>query len=234
MRGKIFSIQSLGTVDGPGIRYVIFLQGCNLRCGFCHNPESQDSSGGTEYTAEEIIEKATRFREYFGKDGGITASGGEPLLQAEFVKELFALAHREGINTCLDTAGNVSSKDLRPLLSVCDRVLLDIKYPTDEQYRKYTCGSLSRTLEFLSLCSEVGTPVTLRQVIVPGQNDTEESMKFLKMLKKQHNVVDKIELLPFKKLCVHKYDNMGRSFPFGNIPEPTKEDIIKLEKMLDT
>ena len=102
------------------------MQGCNLRCGFCHNPESQDSSGGTEYTAEEIIEKATRFREYFGKGGGITASGGEPLLQAEFVKELFTLAHREGINTCLDTAGNGSSKDLRPLLSVCDRVLLDM------------------------------------------------------------------------------------------------------------
>lgn len=232
IKGRISSIQSLGTVDGPGVRYVVFLQGCNLRCGFCHNPETQITAGGTEYTAEEIIKKATRYREYFGKDGGITVSGGEPLLQAEFVEELFMLAHESGINTCLDTSGNAVCGNTGSLLRHCDRVLLDIKYPTEELYKKYTGGSLAKAIDFLSLASYIKVPVTLRQVIIPAQNDTAESMAFLKALRGKYPTIDKIELLPFKKMCVHKYENLGREFPFCDIPEPTPEKVKELEALL--
>ena len=230
--GKISSIQTLGTLDGPGVRFVAFLQGCNLSCGFCHNPETQSINGGTEYTADSLIEKALRYKEYFGRDGGITVSGGEPLLQADFVKELFALAHENGLNTCLDTSGNIINGSVSELLLHCDRVLLDVKYPTEELYLKHTGGSLSKTLEFLRLASGTGAAVTLRQVIIPGQTDTAESVNFLKSLKKEFSAVDKIELLPFKKMCAHKYENMGRTFPFGDIPEPTPEKIRELEEIL--
>ena len=125
--GRVHSIQSMGTLDGPGVRFVIFLQGCPLRCSCCHNPDTWDINGGREYSAEELISRALRFREYFGKDGGITVSGGEPLLQTEFIKELFALAHEQGLHTCLDTSGCILNDKVKDLLSVCDRVLLDIK-----------------------------------------------------------------------------------------------------------
>ena len=125
--GIVHSIQSLGTVDGPGIRFVVFLKGCNLRCGCCHNPDTWDMSGGTEYTAEQIGETAVRSKEYFGEQGGITLSGGEPLLQSEFAREVFSLCHKNGINTCLDTSGSLLNDQAKALLEVTDRVLLDIK-----------------------------------------------------------------------------------------------------------
>ena len=131
MTGRIHSIQSLGTVDGPGVRFVAFLQGCNLRCGCCHNPDTWEMTGGTTYTADELVQKAARFTEYFGETGGITLSGGEPLLQADFVYEVFALCRERGIHTCLDTSGSVLNDAVRWLLTVTDRVLLDIKYTED-------------------------------------------------------------------------------------------------------
>lgn len=230
--GKVSSIQTLGTLDGPAVRFVIFLQGCNLRCGFCHNPETQAMAGGTEYTPEELIEKALRYKEYFGNEGGITVSGGEPLLQADFVRQLFILAHENGLNTCLDTSGNVINDSVKELLLHCDRALLDIKYPTEELYLKHTGGSLSKALDFLRIASERGVKITLREVIIPEQNDTEESMEFLKALRKEFQSVDKIELLPFKKMCEHKYENMGIPFPLKDIPEPSPEKIRELEEIL--
>lgn len=230
--GKVSSIQTLGTLDGPGVRFVVFLQGCNLRCGFCHNPETQAMAGGTEYTPEELIEKALRYKEYFGNEGGITLSGGEPLLQADFVKELFILAHNNGINTCLDTSGNIINESVKELLLHCDRVLLDIKYPNEELYLRHTGGSLSKALEFLRLASDTGADITLRQVIIPGQTDNENSIMFLKSLKHSFSRIDKIELLPFRKMCEHKYENMGLDFPFKDIPEPTPEKIRELEEII--
>ena len=132
----------MGTLDGPGVRYVVFLQGCNLRCGCCHNPETQEFSGGVQYTPEDIVSKAERFKEYFGADGGITLSGGEPLLQAGFAARVFAICKEKGINTCLDTSGSLINDEVKKLLSYTDRVLLDIKYSTDEQYREYAGHSL--------------------------------------------------------------------------------------------
>ena len=232
IKGRIHSIQSLGTVDGPGVRFVVFMQGCNLRCGCCHNPDTWESSDGTEYTPDEIAAKAMRYREYFGAEGGITFSGGEPLLQADFVREVMRLCHENGINTCLDTSGSIMNESVKALLEETDRVLLDIKYTDDEQYRKYVGCSLGKPLEFLSYLNEKNIPVTLRQVIIPSKNDDKGNILALKEIVSSHKVVDKIELLPFRKICQVKYDNMGLEFPFSSIPEPTKEQMARLENLL--
>lgn len=231
-KGIVNSIQSLGALDGPGIRFVVFMQGCNLRCGCCHNPDTWKIGDGKEYSAEEIVQRAVRYKEYFGSEGGITVSGGEPLLQAEFVKELFDLCHKEGINTCLDTSGSILNDSVKELLSVTDRVLLDIKYTQEHLYKNYVGCSYSRVLDFLSYLEDNKIPVTLRQVIIPTLNDTEENVIKLKELISAHSCIDKTELLPFKKICQVKYDKMGIEFPFSNLPQPTKELMEKLNNLL--
>ena len=230
--GKINAFQTLGTLDGPGVRFIVFLQGCNLKCGCCHNPETQCPAGGTEYTPEQILEKVVRYREYFGEKGGITVSGGEPLLQADFVKELFVLCHKNGINTCLDTSGSILNESVFELLAHTDYILLDIKYTTDEMYKKYVGCAMNRPLEFLKAANEKNIPVTLRQVTIPTLNDNEENILKLKEIAKSHNCVVKTELLPFKKLCVTKYEKLGVEFPFDHIPEPTKSEMDKLNALL--
>ncbi|MBP3626527.1 MAG: pyruvate formate lyase-activating protein [Clostridia bacterium] len=232
MKGYINSIQSLGALDGPGIRFAVFLQGCNLRCGCCHNPDTWDIKGGTEYTPLEIVQKAERFREYFGKEGGITFSGGEPLLQADFVREVFSLCKEKGINTCLDTSGSILNDKVKKLLSVTDRVLLDIKYTDEQSYKDYVGCSLEGVLEFLNYLDQNKIPVTLRQVIIPTLNDNEDNILRLKEIAESHKCVDKIELLPFKKMCQVKYDKMGIPFPFAHLPEPKRDKIKVLEEIL--
>ena len=230
--GRVHSIQSMGTLDGPGVRFVIFLQGCPLRCKCCHNPDTWEIDGGKEYTADELVARTLRFREYFGAQGGITVSGGEPLLQAEFVKEIFALAHENGINTCLDTSGCILNGNVRELLAVTDRVLLDIKYTSDALYRENVGCSIKTPLDFLDCLDGMQIPTTLRQVIIPTKNDDEGNILALKEIASSHKVVDKIELLPFRKICQVKYNNMGLEFPFSSIPEPTKEQMARLENLL--
>ena len=230
--GRVSSLQSLGTVDGPGVRFVVFMQGCNLRCGCCHNPETQSMSGGKLYTPEEIFEKVTRCRSYFGKEGGITLSGGEPLLQADFAYELFGICKSEGINTCLDTSGSLLNAKVKRMLTRTDRVLLDIKYTNDEDYIKYAGCSLDSVLKFLSYLDAEGIKTTLRQVIIPTLNDTEENIAKLKKIADMHSCVDKTELLPFKKICAVKYADMGIRFPFEDIPTPTAEAMKTLNGLL--
>ena len=230
--GIIHSIQSLGTVDGPGIRFVVFLKGCNLRCGCCHNPDTWDMAGGSEYTPEKIVEKVKRYKEYFGKEGGITLSGGEPLLQAEFAKEVFAICKQNGINTCLDTSGSILNDEIKELLKFTDRVLLDIKYTADEEYKKHAGCSLSAPLNFLKYLENQKIPTTLRQVIIPTLNDSEENILKLKDIKNSHANVDTIELLPFKKICKVKYDNLKIEFPFAHLPEPSKELMNRLNGLI--
>lgn len=232
IKGRIHSFQSLGTVDGPGIRFVVFMQGCNLRCGCCHNPDTWEMSAGTEYTADEVLAKVLRFREYFGEKGGITLSGGEPLLQREFAYELFNLCHQNNINTCLDTSGSIMSDNVRKLLTVTDRVLLDIKYADEDSYHKYVGCSLAKPVEFLDYLNEQKIPVTLRQVIIPTLTDNEDSVNFLVELRSKYECVDKIELLPFRKICQVKYDEMKIDFPFSHIPAAGADEIKKLEQLL--
>ena len=233
MTGRVHSIQSMGTLDGPGVRFVVFLQGCPLRCKCCHNPDTWDIAGGTEYSADELVKKAIRFKEYFGAEGGVTVSGGEPLLQADFVKNLFEKCHQYGINTCLDTSGCILTDKVKDLLSVTDRVLLDIKYTADELYRENVGCSLDAPLAFLDYLYEQNISTTLRQVIIPTKNDTAENILALRSIAKAHGNVDKIELLPFRKICQVKYDKMGISFRFGEIPEPTKDKMRELEELLN-
>ncbi|MBR5235893.1 MAG: pyruvate formate lyase-activating protein [Clostridia bacterium] len=230
--GRVHSIQSMGTLDGPGVRFVVFLQGCSLRCKCCHNPDTWEEGGGTLYTPEQIAEKSLHFKEYFGHDGGITLSGGEPLLQADFTCEVFRLCHEKGINTCLDTSGSVLDDRVKKLLSVTDRVLLDIKYTDDALYQENVGCSLNLPLNFLRYLNEQKIATTLRQVIIPGLNDNRENIEKLKALAKDHACVDKVELLPFKKICQTKYDAMGIEFPFAHIPTPDKKTMDELESLL--
>lgn len=231
--GKIHSFQSLGTVDGPGVRFVVFFQGCHLRCKCCHNPDTWSFTEGTDYTAEEIVNRVKRYREYFGNEGGITLSGGEPLLQAEFAHEIFALCHQNGIHTCLDTSGSILTEAVKSVLEETDRVLLDIKYTNNEQYLENVGCTLQAPLDFLEYLSKKNIPVTVRQVIIPTVNDTEENMLELKKIISKYPNIDKTELLPFRKICQTKYDSMKIEFPFGHLPAGTKEKADELMKILE-
>ena len=231
--GRVHSIQSMGTVDGPGIRFAVFLQGCPLRCGCCHNPDTWDVAGGTPYLPAELVERAVRYREYFGNTGGITVSGGEPLLQAAFVCELFTLCHEKGIHTCLDTSGCLLTPEIEALLAVTDRILLDVKYASDDLYRKHVGCGQDGPLRFLAYADRMGIPTTLRQVIIPTLNDSEESVLALRHVAETHPCVDKVELLPFRKICQVKYDGMGITFPFGHLPVPTHQRMEELEQLIN-
>ena len=232
MTGQVHSIQSLGTLDGPGLRFVVFLQGCNLRCKCCHNPDTWDVQSEKQFTPEEIVEKALHYKEYFGKKGGVTISGGEPLLQPEFVYEVFKLCHKKGINTCLDTSGSILNDNVKKLLNETDRVLLDIKYTENDLYEQNVGCSLEKPMNFLYYLNEQKIPTTIRQVIIPTLNDNENNIQKLNEIVENHSCIDKVELLPFKKICQTKYDNMKIEFPFEHIPTPTKETMDKLNKLL--
>jgi len=232
MTGRIHSFQSLGTVDGPGIRYVVFMQGCNLRCGCCHNPDTWDVQAGEIYTAEQVFQKMLPFQDYFGTTGGITVSGGEPLLQPDFVRQLFSLCKSTGIHTCLDTSGSILNDSVKSLLEVTDLVLLDIKYTTDEDYRQYVGCGIHTPLAFLDYLDSQKIPVVLRQVIIPALNDSADNIGRLKEIAATHTNVTSVELLPFKKICQVKYDKMGLAFPFKDYAAADQETIRRLTRLL--
>ena len=230
MQGRIHSFQSLGTVDGPGVRAVVFMQGCPLRCACCHNPDTWDFGGGKIVSAEEIFRKIQRLRAYFGKDGGVTVSGGEPLLQADFVAELFSLCRADGISCALDTSGCVYNESVERLLSLTDLVLLDYKYTNNTDYKKYTGMSMQTAEDFLARLDALGKRVWIRQVIIPTLNDSEESVRRLYALSERYSCIEKTELLPFRKLCVEKYRALGIDFSLENIPEASEELIERLKR----
>ncbi len=226
--GKIHSFQSLGAVDGPGIRYVVFMQGCPYCCPYCHNPDTRPFSGGEEYTVEDIVKKAVRFKSYFGEKGGVTVSGGEPLAQAEFVAKLFEELHKNGINTALDTAGYPVNESIKNVLKHTDTVLCDIKFSSDEEYKTHIGTSLETTLKFIDECNNYNTDIIIRHVVVPGMTDSEENIRKISALAKRAKSLQKIELLPFKKLCVQKYDELGLDFPLKSTPECDQKTIERL------
>ena len=228
MEGRIHSFQSLGTVDGPGVRAVVFMQGCPLRCVCCHNPDTWDLGGGKVVSAEEIFHKIQRLRAYFGKEGGVTVSGGEPLMQADFVAELFRLCKADGINTALDTSGCIYNEQVERLLSFTDLVLLDYKYTNENDYERYVGMSKRKADAFLERLNEMGKRTWIRQVVIPTLNDTEESARLLYAIGEKYSCVEKTELLPFRKLCIEKYRALGIDFPLENIPEASTELIERL------
>ena len=223
MTGKIHSIQSLGTVDGPGVRTVVFMQGCPLRCGYCHNPDTWDPNAGETADTAEVFAKIKRFRPYFGPEGGVTVSGGEALLQPDFVRELFTLCKNEGIHTALDTSGCLWNEQVESLLDVTDLALLDIKMTTDADYREYIGCSLEKPLFFLHKLEEKGIPAWIRHVVVPGLTDAPENIRRLRELLKGFSCIQKVEFLPFHKICVPKYEKLGIPFPFDRFPAATKD-----------
>ena len=234
MNGYINSVQSFGAVDGPGVRYVIFMQGCPLRCSCCHNPDTWEFSKEQEVTPEDLLTKILRFKSYFGADGGVTVSGGEALMQSEFVTELFTLCKKENIHTCLDTSGCILDENAKKLLSVTDLVLLDIKYTNEDDYQNYVGCSLSDVMKFYDYLEEKNIPTWIRQVIIPTKTDSEENMsELLKIIENHPLCTKKAELLPFRKLCQPTYDNMGLEVPFGNIPEPDPEKVKKLQNTIN-
>lgn len=233
MTGRIHSFQSLGTVDGPGVRCVVFMQGCPLRCICCHNPDTWDFSGGEETDTDALIKKILRFRNYFGESGGVTVSGGEPLMQAKFVAELFRKLKQNGIHTALDTSGCVFNSDVSELLEYTDLVLLDHKYQTEDDYKQYTGGSLEKTEAFLSELQKRDIHVWFRRVIIPGKSDSEESVKTLNDTANRFPCVKKIELLPFRNLCREKYDSMGIEFPLKDVQSPSDDTMKRLNSFID-
>ena len=232
MQGYISKFESLGTVDGPGVRAVVFTSGCPLRCVYCHNPETQDPVGGRLTDKDELVARIRRLYPYI-KDGGVTFSGGEPLLSAKFLCEVARELKADGIHLALDTSGAVINEDALALLDLCDLVLLDVKFVTDSAYKLYTGGSLCRTLEFLALCEERKKPVHIRQVTVPGINDNERDIIALRELLLPYTCVKKIELLPFRKLCLPKYEALGIPFPLSDTPEMDTERLSELSLLLN-
>lgn len=230
--GKISSIQTMGTLDGPGVRFVIFMQGCPLRCVCCHNPETWSFDGGDSFTPNSLFERVLRYREYFGDSGGITVSGGEPLMQAEFVAELFSLCRKSHISTCLDTSGCVIDKNILSLLDKTDHCLLDIKYSSDEKYLNYVGCSIKKPLEFLSELNSRKIDTRIRQVIIEGLNDKKEDIIKLKKLLSPYSCISEIELLPFRKLCEDKYKALGVDFKLSAYSETDPQKIKYLNSLL--
>ena len=215
MKGYIHSLQSMGTVDGPGVRFVVFMQGCPLRCGYCHNPDTWNMEDyEIEAAPEEVFEKICRFRNYFGEDGGVTVSGGEALMQSEFVTALFTPCRDARIHTCLDTSGCIWNEKTEGLLGVTDLVLLDVKMTSEEDYARYTGGSLGQTMFFLEQLEERRIPTWIRHVVVPGLNDGKEDRRRLERLLHGFTCIERTDMLPFRKLCKEKYEKLGIPFPF--------------------
>lgn len=235
---KVHSLESFGAADGPGVRYVIFLKGCRMRCQFCHNPDTWDEEGGTVYTAQELLDKALRYRNYWGAKGGITVSGGEPLLQMDFLLEFFTLAKKMGIHTVLDTAGQPFTREepsfgtLNKLLEVTDLLLLDIKEINPERHRKLTGRDNANILDFARYLSEIGKPVWIRHVLVPERSDFTEDLKSLRAFLDTLTNVERVEVLPYHTLGVFKWENMGIKYPLEGIQPPTPERIAQAEEIL--
>ena len=232
MKGYVHSLQSLGTVDGPGVRSVVFLSGCPLRCAYCHNPDTWECKESQLTDAEEIARRLVRFYSFI-KNGGVTFSGGEPLLQAEFVTEVTTLLHKEGLHVAIDTCGAPLTPAVERLMGVADLFLLDIKMTTEEDYKRYTGGSLAQTLMFLDRLEELQKDVWIRHVVVPGINDSEEDILRLADLIKGYSCIKKVELLPFKNLCLEKYKALNIPFPLEGTPPMKMDKLEKLEQILE-
>lgn len=230
--GNISSIETTGFVDGPGVRVVVFLQGCPLRCLYCHNPENLNMNVNKNLmTPQEVLDKILRYKNYFGKNGGVTFSGGEPLLQQDFLLETLKLCKKHNINTALDTAGSVIVKN--EILDFVDTVILDVKAVNDNQYLQLTGQKMHNFNIFLQLCQQKNKNLWIRQVIVPGINDSEQSVLKLKEFVKKLTNVQKIELLPYHDMAKDKYAKLGMEYMLKNVPSMDKTKCKQLQKLLN-
>ena len=237
-KGYIHSLESFGSVDGPGVRFVIFTSGCAMRCQFCHNPDTWKMQSGTQYTADELLDKAMKYRAYWGSKGGITVSGGEPLLQIDFLIELFRKAKEAGIHTTLDTSGNPFTREepffdkFKELMKYTDLILLDIKQIDDEQHKILTGHSNQNILDMAKYLSDIGTPVWIRHVLVPERSDKDEYLERLHDFISGLSNVEKVEVLPYHTLGTFKWKELGMEYPLEGINPPTKERVENAKQKL--
>ena len=237
-KGYIHSLESFGSVDGPGVRFIIFTTGCAMRCQFCHNPDTWEMSKGTEYTADELLKRAVRYRSYWGVEGGITVSGGEPLLQIDFVTELFEKAHAMGIHTTLDTSGNPFTREepffskFQKLMEVTDLLLVDIKHIDDEQHKILTGHSNKNILDMTRYLSDIKKPIWIRHVLVPERSDKDEYLHQLRNFIDSLDNVEKVEVLPYHTLGVYKWKELGYDYQLEGIDPPTDERVANAKQIL--
>lgn len=232
VKGRIHSFESMGLVDGPGIRTIVFFQGCQLRCAYCHNPDTWNFAGGTEVEPEELINKILRYKPYFERSkGGVTFSGGEPLMQPEFLLEMLKLCKANNIHTTIDTAG-YGKGNYEEILKYVDLVLLDIKHVTDIGYKDLTGQTINESKKFLDCVQSMNKKMWIRHVVVPGITDSEEHTKELADFIKPLKNVEKIELLPYHVLGVSKYENMNIPYKLEGLKPMNQEKLKEMETLL--
>ena len=238
IKGRIHSVESFGSADGPGVRYIVFLKGCNMRCQYCHNPDTWAKVGGELMTPEEVLKKALRYKTYWKEKGGITVSGGEALLQIDFVTELFRLAKEKGVNTCLDTSGNPFSLEepfkskFDELMKYTDLFMLDIKHMDDAAHRKLTGQTNQNILEMAAYLSDHGKAMWIRHVLVPGITTEEDELYRLRSFLDTLKTVERVEVLPYHTLGVFKWKELGIPYQLEGVAPPTKEQIDRAKEIL--
>ncbi|MBE5842553.1 MAG: pyruvate formate lyase-activating protein [Butyrivibrio sp.] len=237
-QGRIHSIETFGSVDGPGVRFIIFLKGCNLRCKYCHNADTWNPESNDIRSASELLDRAERYKSYWGEDGGITVSGGEPLLQLDFLKELFHEAKERGINTCIDTAGEPFTRQepffssFNELMKDTDLLLVDIKHIDNEQHIELTGKPNENILDMLRYLDEIGKPVWIRHVLVPGITDVDEYLHRTREFIDTLSNVQKVDVLPYHSLGKFKWDELGIKYKLEGVDAPTADRIENAKKIL--
>ncbi|MBQ8281300.1 MAG: pyruvate formate lyase-activating protein [Lachnospiraceae bacterium] len=238
IKGYVHSIESFGSADGPGVRYIIFLQGCNMRCRYCHNPDTWKCETGELKTADELLDKALRYKTYWKDNGGITVSGGEALVQLDFLLAIFTKAKERGINTCLDTSGEPFTREepffgkFKKLMEVTDTVLLDIKHIDSEKHKELTGHGNENILDLANYLSEIGKPVWIRHVLVPGWTDDDEYLKKTREFIDTLSNVERVEVLPYHRLGLFKWENLGIKNTLADTEPPAKDRIENAKKIL--
>lgn len=236
--GNIHSVESFGSADGPGVRYIVFLKGCAMRCKYCHNPDTWAGQGEDWQTPEEVLNKALRYKNYWKKNGGITVSGGEALLQIDFVTELFRLAKEKGVNTCLDTSGNPFTRQepffgkFRKLMEVTDLFMLDIKHMDPAGHRKLTGCDNANILDMARFLSDNGKAMWIRHVLVPGITDDEKQLTSLRKFIDTLKTVERVEILPYHTLGVFKWKELGIPYQLEGVEPPTEEQVKRAKELL--
>ena len=236
--GNIHSVETFGSADGPGVRYIVLLKGCNMRCKYCHNPDTWAKTDGELRSPEDVLKQALRYKNYWGKKGGITVSGGEALLQIDFVTELFTLAKQQHVNTCLDTSGNPFTREepfyskFEELMKVTDLVMLDIKHMDDAAHRELTGQTNTNILDMARCLSDNGKAMWIRHVLVPGITDDEGQLKRLRKFIDTLNTVERVEVLPYHTLGVFKWKELGIPYRLEGVKPPTEEQVQRAGEIL--
>ena len=236
--GNVHSLESFGLVDGPGVRYVVFVQGCRMRCQFCHNPDTWSEAPCQSYSADALLQKALRYQPYWGDNGGITVSGGEPLLQIDFLLEFFQKARQAGVHTCIDTSGAPFTRaqpffsKFQQLMQWTDLLLLDIKEINDDRHKALTGFSNRSILDLAQYLSEIRKPVWIRHVLVPKRSDFDEDLQKLAGFLDTLQNVERVEVLPYHTMGVYKWKSLGISYPLEGIAPPTEARVKNAERIL--